>query len=352
MHNKIEDGFQPPTSTEYTLSYRRSFANGGYLKFTYVTRSWDNLYDYYPGTNEDGSYYTYSYTNDRDQTSARLLNVLKNTKDFDRTYDGVEIQWDFPLSKKVIFGGYYNFAKFRSNQGNYGSSSSLVSSDGVFNLQWVEHFDTMFGSREVWAPMIEQNAEFNLRYYFIVNLTQGKARSNFTLNGTYSGSTYYYNRVRTRVGYPVILGGSNGGPTINPYPAISPNPGQNQGGGTMANDSYDIVRSVGTNTDQFYNDLAYNLTMPLVRKLSWFLNVNVYGLFNHRYKAFNVPKGTGSAVYIPNPIQSGPTSYVAATPDPYPNGFIFGSNINENYSYYRGRAGTTRSISMSTGLRF
>jgi hypothetical protein len=345
QHNVIEDGFKPPTSTEMSLRYRRSFNNGGYLSVTYVNRSWSDLYDFYPNKvlNPDTGemiYDIYRYTSVSPQgattTSNRLRTIMRNTKDFERTYNAVEMQWDFPLSSKVIFGGWYNYSRFMHNQSNLGSSSQRISgTDSVLLLQWPEHFDEMFGSREAWAPMLSQTSEFSMRYYFIINLTQGKARSNFTLNGTYWGSSYAYDRVRTRVGYPVV-------PPLNDFPAY--------GGGSTMNDSFDVIRNTYTTTDGFSNDLAYNLTMPLVRNLSWFLNVNVYGLFNHRYKAFAVPGGTSTTSYIPYPIQNSPQpGYVQPNADPWPNGYVKGSDVLNSYS---GRGGTLRSISMSTGLRF
>jgi hypothetical protein len=338
----VDKGFKPPTSTEYSLWYRRAFNNGGYIKVTFDLRTYADLYDYFPGE-------VYAYTPPTGGApSNRLRVVLKNTNEFSRTYKGLELQWDFPISRKVIFGGNYTFSSFWHNQSAYGSSTSAPSGSAAsfYELQNLEWFDSKFaewGGRSAWMPEVKVGNEFTLSYYLIVNLTQGQARSNFTLRGTYTGSSLTNDVVRVEVGYPVYSG-------INAYPG-----GIGTGGNQMVNYK-DIPFNPYTTYDTFYNNFTYNLTLPLVKRLSWFLNINVNNIFNHIPKIPQIPGGrnTGLANYRPWPIQNGvnaqgePT-YLAATANPYADGWLWSGNAQ---SYFIQRNTQRRSISMSTGIRF
>jgi len=349
LDNKIEKGFEPPTSTEYSFWYRRAFENGGSLKVTFMMRGYDNLYDFYM---DEPYFYGSTY---------RLKTLLKNTKDFNRNYSGVELQWDAPITRKIAFGGHYTYARLMHNQTNYGTSANAPTSttQATIPLQSPAYFDKMFeplvnnfiagyafgSARDMWAPTLRQNQEFNLVWYITLNLSQGKARSTLALQGGWSGATFLYDTITTRVGYEVIK-------NINSYPSERGNAGSAMVDSQMVR----VNEYTGTNSLNTGN-LRYTLTLPLTGKLSWFLNSTITNLFLHKNKNFGVPGGNSSTsgnaeTYIPFAIPSGPSTWVAATnPDTslLRNGYYVNGNVASAYS---GRAGDARSISLSTGLRF
>jgi len=346
---EVDKGFKPPTSTEYSAWYRRTFNNGGYIKVSFNIRTWADLYDYFPGE-------VFQFTSTTGAKTNRLRTILKNSDAFNRTYNGLELQWDYPLTRKVTFGGNYTFSSYKHNQSGYGSSAQSMTGAGsaAYEMQNLEWFDEMFSrdyvvdgkvvwsgqGRNTWMPMLKSGSEFSLGYYLIVNLTQGKARSNFTLRGRYTGSSLANDVLRMEVGFPVY-------PGINTYPSAV------GAGGSQLVNYKDIPYNPYTTVDTFSNDFTYNLNMPLAKRLSWFLNINIANVFNHINRTGDIWGGrrtdVGSTRYWP--IQNGVNTQLAPSIpyDPFVNGWNWGGSLG---SYFVARNSSRRSIDMSTGLRF
>jgi hypothetical protein len=352
---EVDKGFKPPTSTEYSVWYRRTFNKGGYIKVSFNIRTWADLYDYFPGK-------VFQYTSPSNQKSNRLQTILKNSDEFTRTYNGLELQWDYPLTRKVTFGGNYTFSSYKHNQSGYGSSTqSPGGTTSLYELQNLEWFDAMFSQdyvvdgkivwsgqgRDTWMPMQKVDNEFSLGYYLIVNLSQGRARSNFTLRGRYTGSSLANDLLRVEVGYPVY-------PGINTYPSAL-----GTGNSSQMVNFKDIPYNPYTTVDTFYNNFTYNLNMPLAKRLSWFLNININNVFNHINRTganFWTARRTDVGATRYWQIQSGvnaqgqPTYTAPNIPyDPFANGWNWSGNMGNNFLV---RNTNRRSISMSTGLRF
>jgi hypothetical protein len=345
--SKVDDNYRPPTSTEFSIWYRRAYSNGGSWKIAFASRSFHDLFDYFPGD-------VFQYTNpNTGAVSNQIRQTLKNTDEFERTYSGVELSWDIPITSRISFGGSYTYSKLMSNQANTGSGQTYaMDGSDILRLQTPEHWDEVFaekGGRSYWAPMIKLDAEFSMRYYLIVNLTQGKARSNFTLNGSWGGSSFNFDNVRYRMGAQLFQ------PVINYPGAAAVN--------STGIDEYRVINVNKYTTAYNYptHSLIYNLTMPLVRKLSWFMSINVNDVFNHRFKNFSAGQGSGNHytnyanTVTPPGIQSSATGYLTASNplEQYinqysPAGWLSTDNIGT--SYY-GRGGG-RSFNLSTGLRF
>jgi len=365
LDNRIEDGFQPPTSREYSIWYRRAFTNGGTWKISFVMRDWYNLYDFFPD-----EVYSYGGVN-------RMRMVLKNTDEFRRTYSGLEVQWDTPITRKISFGGNYTYGRLLANQSSAGATTTAPGSPtSSQTLQMPAYFDRMYqqlldrpegygiggytwgSGRDMWAPTVKTNNEFNLTWYLAFNFTQGKVRSTLTLNGTYAGAAFVYDSIATRVGYDVIQGiNSNNGAT----PSL--------GGFTMAYGHTIRVNEYTAANTMTTGNLRYTLEMPIVRKLSWTVQGTIGNVFNHRPKSYTAP-GVGTSSQTSQLSLSGNVSYPATTHTPFPLTGASATNNPTNYdtfvhrygyvldgnvqSYYTGRSSSLsyRTISLSTGLRF
>jgi hypothetical protein len=278
------------------------------------------------------------------------------------------LQWDLPITKKVVFGGNYTFGSFKHNQTGVGSSENYISglstASGV-RLQTPWYYDEIFSrdavvngnvvwspnGRETWSPMQKQDSEFQLRYYLIVNLTQGRAKSNFSLRGSYTGDTLEYEWMNVLVGKPVIPG------VIN-YPLDS---------NTIINAQFsDQIRAYFNQYNRgqsFGNSLTYNLAMPLARNVSWFVNVDVANVFNHISRGNTVPGSTSTGSggsfsttgVIPWPIPysatgNQPSNWATIAWNPFRDGWTWpGGNVSDRFTE---RNKATRSISMQTGIRF
>jgi hypothetical protein len=150
-------------------------------------------------------------------------------------------------------------------------------------------------------------------------------------------------------------------------PPLTPGAGLTSGGAAATSTSpsgnairnfLNIPTNVGTGNDQFQNNLIYNLTMPLARKLSFNMSVTVSNIFNHIPRMSSPPVGVGIT-------SGGPTNtnsvipYVIENPtnpaaNIMPNGAFPYGYYSQNYliNNYANVLAARRSISMSTGLRF
>jgi len=374
LFGDVDKNFRPPTSTELSLWYRHTFPSGGSFKVSFNNRSWSDMYEMFPSD-------VFAYDNPNTaviEKTPRIKAVLKNTNDYTRTYTGVELQWDFPITRKVSFGGNYTFSRFFHDQTQIGSGESYqeggsVTATGV-TLQTPWWFDEIFsrdvvdasgnflynfGGRKAWSPMRMQGNEFALAYYLIVNLTQGKARSNFTLRGTYTGGTTSYDTVPIETGRYVMPPGPDG-ITYNTLPGQNPTP-------TQLITNMAVYLGQYTNNDTFANHFTYNLNMPIAKRLSWFLNINVTNFFHHQPYTSSVPGGNvGTSGSTLQPWGVPGASYSAqlwTTPRPgYPalrNPFVDGWNMDTTNvggrtggRYFFKQQSAVRTLTMSTGIRF
>jgi hypothetical protein len=342
----VDKDFVPATSIEYAAWYRHIFQNGGSIRVGYSTRTWSGLYDYFPGEPFEGT--------------TRLKTVLRNTDVYDRSYGLVDIQWDFPINRKVIFGGTYQYSTYKYNQGTGISSTDILDLRGGQAVATPEWFDERFSrdvlvngnvvwsglGKETWRPMQEQDPEFKITSWLIVYLTQGRAISNLTLRSAYTGPYTRYETVPLHVGY--ALAGSN------------PHPMGNNTGLNITNTPLAPYMSY-TNNGTFYNSFTYNLSMPLAKTLSWFVNININNVFNHIERATSVPTASNAATVRPwmisdqasDPLNGSgnPSNWSTVTTwNPLRDGWTWTGT--DTGSFFTNRNRQLRSITMSTGLRF
>ena len=350
LYGDVDKGFKPPTSTDIGLRYRHAFANGGYISVAFNTRSWSDLYDYFPGE-------VFEYTAPDGAKSYRIKTVLKNTNDYSRSYNGLELQWDIPVTRRIAFGGSYTHSSFKHNQTAVGTQSDpIVNTEDQKKLQtpwWYEERFSQpvvvngqtvyqFGARD-WSPAQKQGYDFKITYYLMFNVSQGRTRSNFSLRGSYTGPTTSYDRVPIHFGVAVI-------PPITDFPG-SPN------ASTFLDDGLYVPFNSYTGGETFANHLTYNLNVPLTKRLFWFVNINIENVFNHVAKATSVPGGTSPTAGLIRPwnIRLDPNrenlqNWNTVNWNPFRDGWTWPSGNLEGY--FNRRNPQLRTISMSSGIRF
>jgi hypothetical protein len=235
------------------------------------------------------------------------------------------------------------------------SASATTGQTTINSVPWQTtwYWDEMVGrlfdvdaaaARNIWAPKLRKSNELSARYYLTVNLTEGKVRSNFSLNGHYTGSGNVYDFITYQVGYPVIEG-------------VNPNATTSSTGNNSLRDIVNIIENVGTGTDSHTHSLTYNLTLPVARKLSWYIGIDINNVFNHRPKNWTAPASLQNLSHSANQTTYGTSvrPWVINGPTPlqprneFPNGWYWNTNVA---TYYSSRAVNARSFSMSTALRF
>jgi hypothetical protein len=301
----------------------------------------------------------------------RAMTVLQNSKDFIRYYNGIEISWDIPIGRRFNFGGSYTYARQIDNQSLAGTSYDFADSSdrqqwgfggsnpGNINYDrlgetspawqtlwyWDEKFAQIGLSRDDYMPKLNRNPEFNANYYIIVNLTQGRAKSNFTLRGYYTGAYEAYDSINYYFGYPYL-------PGVIEHPTSS---SQRIGG---MRSTYSLRVNKYTRESTHKHDLTYNLTLPIVKKLSWYMNLSVNNVFNHRPKIWSVPGGIASGTILPFDITNHLTGEIIEGQEArnplYEEGAAYGMWRYRNSvgSFYKKGGLGVRYFDLSTGLRF
>ena len=324
---QIDPDWKNATSTEFGLSFARNFSGGGTFKISYVQRSFANLHDMYPGeptTLPDGS--------------TQLLRVLRNTDDFERSYKGVEVEWNIPLTKRLDFGGFYSHSRLMHNQTGVGTTNTDLRTGSV-TYQMPEYWD-QFWPRETWAPVLLNNPEHTFSWWFVYDLTSGKTQSSLSLRGRYYSGGYGYRTITELVGVPEVPGFTSAG-------YWNQNFVNNVGRGKS------IIYGKSKGDDTLENVmLRYNLTVPMVRKLSWFLTVEMWSPFNHRGRTPSGLTGFGmpSNRILRDYVEPGLNGQTLVKNDLYPNGPYPLGNFGLNDLYANRQTG--RGVTMQTGLRF
>jgi len=332
--NRLDKDWKAPTSTELAIGYARNFKNGGSWKATFVRRTWSDIYDILP----DGA----ATINGQLQ----LMRTLKNTDEFEKTYTGVELEWNLPLTRRFTFGGNYTYARFMHNLSGYasGENEARGTSNWQDRTNWYEYWD-QFWDRNVWAPIYNRQPEHVAGFYLIYDLSAGKAKSSLALRGAYSSGSTTYDSFGWNVGYPnsqylPYLAGIN---DYNFNSATSSNSGISAAG---------TGRSIPFNwrvgEDNWSLNLRYHFEMPLMRKLNWFATMDMSNPFNHRgINDWFGPSGpSGGNNFLVDLV--GPNGVVYTKNDYYKGVWFSNGNARGLYRNYMGG----RSFRLQTGLRF
>jgi len=343
----IDEDFKAPISTELSVSYRRNLSRGGFWKATYIHRTWENEFDWYPG-----NVITVKNTDGSDQK--RVQRVLRNTSGYERVFNSVEIEWDIPFNKRVNFGGSYTYNRLMSNYPAHTDNSRRDNVSATFNYDW--WFDQVVpGGRNTWAPVRAIMPEHYFKWYLLFDLSSGKYQQSLSFNGELTSSPfwsdgYYYNRGLPSNLYPEIVGSPAGGNV----------PGSEN---NMMTNSGPLEYTLGTyftrGNDRWYLDMRYMLTVPLVRKIAWFVTVSVSNPFNHRglygwngdingsSNNFHLSGANGQRI-VPGLVPGNGVVADIQPSDPY--GGVWKNNGNVNGAYMRRMDG--RSFGVQTGIRF
>lgn len=322
---QVDPKWKAPVSNELSVGYRRSYANGAFLRTTYVYRWWNNLFDFFPGA----VYPTPS-------GDPGLHGVLKNDGSIHRTYKSVEVEWMIPFTRRFTFGGNYTFARLMSNNRNLVDTPARGNSFNSNSINWKDYYSQYLAENQGNVEYLRL-PEHTIKWYLTYDLTDGRVKSSLGLLGSYTSGLPASRSMNWTIPYPTVPGyhDANNGQTGGLYNYVTQyfDPGQ------------------FTNRDLWGLNLTYNLEVPIVRSLAWFVNVECDNVLNIR----TLPQYT-----VPGPAQR--DNLGQAVKNPY--GYQVGTT---NFTYIgaggpnSGGTGTTdpawfrqglRSFKLQTGLRF
>jgi hypothetical protein len=333
---RLDPDWKSPTSTEFAIGYTRNLKNGGVWKITFVRRTWSDLYDIFP----DGPG---TETNIIDGRKS-FVRVLKNSDEFEKSYTGLEVEWNYPLTRRFTFGGNYTYGRLMYNLSAYGSGESEARSVSNWNthVNWYEFWDK-FWDRDEWAPVYNRQPEHVAGFYLTYDLSAGKAKSSIALRGTYTSGRTTYDSFDWYTGYPTSkefswLSGM-----------IDYNYDYNAAFGGLNSIGQSIPFNWRVTDDTWGLSLRYHFEMPLMRKLVWFTTMDMSNPFNHRginnwFGPYGPDEGDNFMVDLLGP--GGRLLY--SKNDFYKGVWRSSDDARGQYRTYQGG----RSFSMQTGLRF
>ena len=276
----VDPNWKAPISTEFQLGFRRNLTLGGTWKATFVYRTWINDFDFFPGeivTVPSGT-----------STQKIIKRILKNAEGYERKYTGIELEWDYPVFKRVTFGGSYTFNRLMSNTPDVTDSSGAVTGPGLnLDTYWDYMVGETFGvtgdaRRLLWRKLRPINPEHYFKWYLLFDLSSGKIQESIAFRGDYTSGAFQNRTFNYQFGFPtdfdpryreLILGTSGGNVT-------SPDTSGTAGFGSSQY-LYVLNNSV-TASDGWGLNMRYSLSVPISKKLRLLANVDVSSPFNHR----------------------------------------------------------------------
>ena len=303
----IDPNWRNPVSHELTAGFRRAYANGGYWRATAIYKTWSNLFDWFPGevyTDESGS--------------ANFKRVLRNDPESRRTYKSLELEWMTPVTRRLTIYGNYTFARMMANT-RYNIDNPDRTTSQIANFR--NYYDSMY-ARDQYNPMTLRSPEHIFNLYLSYNLSQGKVKSNVTLQGSYTSGRPEGRWTTVNIPSPTLAGYNDANV-------------QNTGG--LPNSI--LLTADGsrmTNTDLTTISLKYNLEIGIWRTVRGFVDVTIGNVFNAKRRGPYTLAGTGLVDTAGQPPQ-----YAG-------NGWRAADDVSDVGT---GRV-AGRSITFDTGIRF
>jgi hypothetical protein len=348
---RLDPNFKAPTSTELAVGFTRNFRNGGFWKATFVYRTWSDLYEIFP----DAAGTDNNIVDGRKE----FVRILKNSDEFEKTYKALEVEWNLPLTRRLTFGGNYTYARLMHNLSDYASGRNEARgvSNWNTNVNWYEWWD-LFWDRDVWAPIYNRGPEHDVGFYFTYDLSAGKAKSSIALRGNYLAGDTSYNSFTWNTGYPnssTSWPGQPGLPWLSGlvdynYPSSVP--------GGVNSMSRGIPSNWLLGDDAWGLTMRYHVEMPLVRKLAWFVTMDIINPFNHKgvgqitsngLSGWFGPGGPGGGNnFLVDMVNANGVANNYYANDYYKGVWFSNGNARGQYRTYQ----PGRSLSLQTGLRF
>ncbi|MBI1754139.1 MAG: TonB-dependent receptor [Acidobacteria bacterium] len=341
----LDPNFKAEYSDEHSISFRRAYDNGSNIRFTLVRRDWKNNYQWLADPYQHSV--NNAYTNGTTVTSYR--NLLANDPGLYHDYSAAEIEWDFKLSKRLSFGGNYNYSRNHQNL-QYWSAQSNLRVDNIGTNHWVwglrwEDLWKRFGysTEDITEPSLTINQVTN--FWFTYDLSHGAVKSSLVLRGKYTAGSTWTQQEQWDLN-----------PYSAEYQAVMANAPANYATTNMINGgagTYIFKAQRGTSVggfqypDTFELNLRYNLEIPIGPLARWWMGVEVSNPFNHVYTQNQVGDNAATLRMGQN-LADGSQSTNFYGKNGY---FMDPSTMQYRGPYYAGMPGG-RYFTVETGIKF
>lgn len=275
----LDPNLKPEKARELALNYRRTFAQGGFMRIGAIFRTYTDLIAQ-RGTQEE--LLIQSPTGEGAPIRS-WKRILTNDPKGKRNYAGMELEWNLPLIERTLtFSGNWTFGRTTGTtqfkEGNVGSGNPFF---------WDQLAALGYNN---WNPdgILPDSKDHQLKAWLGYNVTYGKIESSVNLLARYTS-------------------GSHWSATNNSSVMLSPDPKNPIPGMVASVPFFYGNRGAFVFPDFWTMDLQYNLKVPIAGKLQFFSALSVNNILNRirpndsnlttgtRNASFNIPQGLSTA---------------------------------------------------------
>lgn len=271
----LDPNLRAPYMDEETLTYRRSSANGNFVRITVVNRDWRK--DWAFATDYDASQMATITDPSGSGLPSRLAPTVRvfNSDALRRNYKGLELEFQRRLSPWFTFGGNYTYGRLTGNNNGGDSSSSTFRDNSIPGYYGNRAFLTGpmgLTDKDIapTGPLIAGQSH-RARLTFTVERPLDKGRI------SYSALVRYDSGNNWSATYPAPLSADAGGP-LKDIPNAPPAP--------ATYNQYYGGRGQYTFNDIYQVDLKVSYHLPLgYKNLELMGDIQVSNLFNQMEQA-------------------------------------------------------------------
>ena len=321
-----------PYSDETSLGFRHNWDDGSFLNISYNMRKGGDFFSRSQaiGTNNEINLAIAGTT----LTSQVLFERWATNNNIQRDYKSVEMEFNARLDRNWNLGGNWTMSKLQGNSTGAEGGNPPIQSEPI---GFYEDVHSYYGrNRNDFAPYGYLPGEQRHRGLVFLTYTNRSAQGaalNAALTFEYAGGGAY-SLTRTQY-FEARLRAAAAGSTIS---SLYPN----------TYTQFYGPRGIGRFNDTYNFNFKLGMEYPLVDKVRFFTEVNVFGLFNHwqlaSYSTASIAGSNGTT-----PLVGAVSSFRAAgiTPSLIPLGTPLGFGVYGNGNFAGGR-----SVRLSTGFKW
>jgi hypothetical protein len=262
VSEQLDSHMKAPVATEVTVGFRRNLSNGSYYRLTYIQKSWDNLFDYFPASTGQTQTFPQQYFPGVDPIQV-LPRILKNDPSARRTYKSLELEWNFAFTPRLDFSGNLTYSRLMANDSGAVMDNSMdQGKSGTYDRNWYSYLANYLPDSNNRPVSLRKGSGTTMHAWLSYDISVGKLKQSVVLQGDYYPGTPYSNYTTYTIPTPNIPNYTNtvGLPNfIHEYVD-----GQNR---FATSDSWDL-------------NFRYNQEFPIYKKLTWFSIIKVNNVLN------------------------------------------------------------------------
>ena len=177
LNTLIEGDLKSPSVSEYTIGGGAQLTTRSFVRIDLMHRDWNDFYATFRNT---------SFGKVTDEFGAQSdLGFIRNSNDFDRSYDAATVQFSYRPVERFSLGGNYTWSKLRGNVAQENAGSGPIT-EAKFNYPEYRAFD-----QNNPTGYLNADQRHKLRAWASYDLPTAAGRWNFSLLERFDSATAY-----------------------------------------------------------------------------------------------------------------------------------------------------------------